>query len=154
MLRSGAPKLLLWRTELLAFYNDAYARLDTAAGTELLGLSFPKMRQETWEKIKDYTLRAQAGENKIHAEKMLFCQSVEGVSSFRFCQLYFTPIACHDRAAYGVLSSYNARRRFRQLGATVQCTEFSTLFSEREQSGFSRTERDSKRTRLWATNWP
>ena len=36
-------------------------------------------------------------------------------------------------AAYGVLSSYNARRRFRQLGATDQCIEFSTLFLEREQ---------------------
>jgi hypothetical protein len=57
-------------------------------------------------------------------------------------------------AAYGVLSSYNARGRFRQLGATVQCTEFSTLFLEREQSGFFGTERDFRHKQLWATNWP
>ena len=57
-------------------------------------------------------------------------------------------------AGYGVLSSSNVRGRFRQLGATVQCVEFSTLFLEREQSGVLGTERDFWRRQLWATNWP
>ena len=48
-------------------------------------------------------------------------------------------------AAYGVLSSSKVRGRFRQLGATVQCTEFYILFLEREQVGILETIRDSSR---------
>lgn len=46
--------------------------------------------------------------------------------AFRFIKLTST-------AAYGVLSSSNVRGRFRQFGGTFQCTEFSTLFLDREQ---------------------
>jgi two-component system sensor kinase FixL len=102
ILNSCTPKMLLWGTDFLTFYNDAYARL--VQGGECLGLGtpYPQFRPGMWPRVKNSIEAALRGEGSVVQEFRTEAGRDDAPTGGVF-QLCFSPLLDEDRNISGVL---------------------------------------------------
>jgi two-component system sensor kinase FixL len=101
ILRSAAPKLLLWGPQMTGFYNDSFACLIGDPSAEGIGVPCPTLRPELWGIVEEHVARAWQGCERLKAELKLV-DTPDGKSP-SYYDIYFTPLFGEPNRAAGVL---------------------------------------------------
>jgi two-component system sensor kinase FixL len=101
ILRSAAPKLLLWGRQMTSFYNDSFACLIGDPSAEGIGLPFPLLRPELWGVVREHVAGAWQGCERLKTELKLV-DTPDGKSP-SYYDIYLTPLFGEFNRAAGVL---------------------------------------------------
>jgi two-component system sensor kinase FixL len=102
MLRSSAPKLLLWGRDFITFYNDAQMELMRGAGVSGIGRPFSTFRPAVWKHMAGPVAKVMRGASGTHSDLIISpSQDSEGKSaSYQLC---YTPVPDEQGVPAGVL---------------------------------------------------
>jgi two-component system, LuxR family, sensor kinase FixL len=107
MLRSSAPKLLLWGDELTTFYNDTVMHMLGSVATAGIGAHFPDFRPQVWPHIATFAETARSG-GSCGTSDLAF-PAAAGLADESYYHLCYTPVPDDEGVARGVLVDvYNA----------------------------------------------
>jgi two-component system sensor kinase FixL len=101
ILRSAAPKLLLWGRQMTSFYNDSFACLIGDPAAEGIGVPYPLFRPELWGIVREHVAGAWRGCERLKTELKL-AAAPDGKSS-SYYDIYFTPLFGEFNRPAGVL---------------------------------------------------
>lgn len=130
LLRSGAPKILLWGPALHTFWNDAYSTLDPAVEMSRSGESFASLMPDVWEQIREPLNQALQGTERLSAQICL------GQSERRSAPLaytaHLTPLYGDGPGAQGVLLDVHESTADKPLSERllVEKRQMQQLFGE------------------------
>lgn len=135
MLRSAAPKLLLWSDQYLLFFNDAYSSIDVEADLGAMGESVLERRPELWSIIEEYVSKSWRGEDNISANLTLFCAQMEKEADYKnqhHCRLSFASVVDRGSNRHGVLIDICDNTEHRQVSERLlfENSRLKDLFSQ------------------------
>lgn len=127
MLRSAAPKLLVWGEDLTTFYNDSLMRL-LATGPEGIGSALPPLLPRAWPHVEGLVRAAMEGGGCGQCDLALNEGAARGPSYYHIC---FTPVPGDERAAGVLIDVYDATHSHqRELALRSENTWLAKLFAE------------------------
>jgi two-component system, LuxR family, sensor kinase FixL len=107
MLRSAAPKLLIWGEDLTTFYNDSIMQMLGNVGPQGIGTHFPQFRPQLWAHVSSFVDAARSGDAFCNSDFVL--APAEGAGEPSYYHLCYSPIFGDDGKPSGVLIDvYNA----------------------------------------------
>jgi len=101
ILRSAAPKLLLWGRQMTSFYNDSFAHLIGDPAAEGIGVAYPVLRPELWGIVREHVAGAWRGCERLKTELKLVDKP--DAKSPSYYDIYFTPLFGEFNRPAGVL---------------------------------------------------
>jgi two-component system sensor kinase FixL len=102
MLRSSAPKLLLWGGDFITFYNDAHMRLMQGIGPEGIGRPYPVFRPTVWQHMEGFVDDVLHGASGMQSQLIVEPPLVEEGKNALY-QLCYMPVPDEAGVPGGVL---------------------------------------------------
>lgn len=102
LLRSGAPKILLWGKQFRAFVNNAYAEFDPTVEIGRSGEPLASLMPETWLQLRHSLRSAMRGTERLKIQVVLDKPAPPASGSLRYTA-YLTPIYSEGSKPKGVL---------------------------------------------------
>lgn len=131
MLRSSAPKIILWGPQFHTFFNEAYAALDPAARMARSGERVDTLLPETWMQFRHHLDQALGGTERLSAQVMLPGDESGQTPALRYTA-YLTPLYGEGPHPQGVLVDVHETTKDRLLSRRllVEMQQLQYLFSE------------------------
>ncbi|MBO9519364.1 MAG: PAS domain-containing protein [Porphyrobacter sp.] len=131
LLRSGAPKILLWGPRFHAFSNEAYADLDPLMDMNRNGETFATLLPDVWAQIRESLVQSFHGAERLSAQAFLN-REVDGRVAPLHYTAYFTPLYGQAANAGGVLIDIQETTEDRPLSQRLlfEKQQMQQLFGE------------------------
>lgn len=129
MLRSAAPKLLIWGTDLVTFYNDVLMDILSRTGPRGIGTPLPDLWPEVWAHCGEFVEAALSG---VPCGKSDLAFEPAGGAETAYYQLCYTPVPNDEGCVTGVLVDvYNATPAHKlEQALREEISWLNKLFSE------------------------
>lgn len=103
-IRSGFPKCLCWGQDLIAIYNDPFRALLGGKG-DCMGLPFPAIWAETWDRIEPYAAAALRGDSSFVPDCPLTVQRGGRAPQQAWFTFSFSPVVDESGTVCGVMKT-------------------------------------------------
>jgi two-component system, LuxR family, sensor kinase FixL len=130
LLRSGAPKVLLWGEQFHTFFNHAYAQLDPQARLSRSGDTMAALLPEAWLQMREHLQQAAQGIERLSVQVTI---REAGSGRIRLTYTAFlTPLYGEGASAKGVLIDIHERTEEHLLAdrLTAEKLQLQQLFGE------------------------
>ncbi|KRA83993.1 ATP-binding protein [Altererythrobacter sp. Root672] len=131
LLRSGAPKILIWGARFHAFCNEAYADLDPLMDMNRNGETFATLLPDVWTQIRESLVQSLQGTERLSAQVSLV-REVQGQAVPLHYNAFFTPLYGRAASAGGVLIDIQETTEDRPLSQRLlfEKRQMQQLFGE------------------------